>query len=221
MFRHEHKLEDRFVVMYSGNFGLAHPFESMLGAVEQLQSSLPQVLFLFVGDGPRLGWVREQTEQRELRNVRFLPFQPAEQLRQSLAAADLHLASMRAELCGLVVPSKVYGVLAAGRPCVFLGPEESEAAQLILQHGCGSVLAKATGARLASCLAQWVNHPERLREASQRATALSDQLKVTAAGGAFDDVLQRVVSAPDSAAPTIARGRRTPLARSVNPFTSP
>lgn len=192
-FRKEHGLAGKFVVMYSGNLGLAHPFESMLDAAERLQSTLPSVVFLFVGSGPRLPWVKQQVDQRQLRNVRFLPFQPRECLAESLAAADLHLASMRHELSGLVVPSKVYGVLAAGRPCVFLGPEDSEAAQVILQHGCGSVLSHATGARLASILTHWATHPEGLAAAQSRVEGLHRLVTLPTAVQAFEAVLRRAV----------------------------
>lgn len=188
-FRNEHGLGDRFVIMYSGNLGLAHPFEAMLDAAERLRSTHPHALFLFVGDGPRLPWVREQAARRKLENVRFLPFQPREKLTQSLAAADLHLASMLHELSGLVVPSKVYGVMSAGRPCMFLGPEESEAAQFILQNGCGCVLSKATGARLASCLSQWIGDAALLRETCERVEAVGERVSLGAAVRAFSETL--------------------------------
>ena len=191
-FRNEHGLGDRFVIMYSGNLGLAHPFEAMLDAAERLRSTHSQVLFLFVGNGPRLPWVHEQVTQRQLENVRFLPFQPREKLAQSLAAADLHLASMLHELCGLVVPSKVYGVMSVGRPCVFLGPEESEAAQFILQNGCGCVLAKANGARLASCLSQWVGDAKLLRETCERVKTVGERVSLAAAVRAFSETLTKV-----------------------------
>jgi colanic acid biosynthesis glycosyl transferase WcaI len=192
-FQQEHGVDDHFVVMYSGNLGLAHPFEAILDAAERLQLTLPHVVILFVGAGPRLAWVQEQVERRRLENVRFLLFQPKERLAESLAAADLHLASMRQELCGLVVPSKVYGVLAAGRPCVFLGPKESEAAQTILQHGCGSVLSNATGARLAACIGQWAKSPRLLQEARQRAMAISGEVGLVSAVNLFEALLKKVV----------------------------
>lgn len=195
-FRREHGLEYRFVVMYSGNLGLAHPFEAMLDAAERLQPALPRMEFVLVGDGPRLPWVREEVARRQLSHVRFLPFQPREKLGQSLAAADIHLASMKQNLCGLVVPSKVYGVLAAGRPCVFLGPEASEPAQFILEHGCGSVLENATGARLAACLAQWATNAGLLQQAQRRAKSMAGRVGLSAAVEAFADVLEAVEEQP-------------------------
>lgn len=192
LFRAGHQLDGRFVVMYSGNLGLAHPFEAMLDAAERLRESHPAALFLFVGSGPRLPWVQEQVRRRHLHNVRFLPFQPKEKLAHSLAAADLHLASMEHELCGLVVPSKVYGVMAAGRPCVFLGPEECEAARFILRHGCGSVLPRATGARLASCLAQWMNDKALLHETRERVGAVAEQVSLRTAVRAFSHSFREI-----------------------------
>ena len=87
------------------------------------------------------------------------------------------------------MPSKVYGVMSAGRPCVFLGPEESEVAQFILQNGCGSVLVKATGARLASCLAQWSGDATLLRETRARVDAIAGRTGLTAAVRAFSETL--------------------------------
>lgn len=125
--------------MYSGNFGLAHPFEAIVAAIADLEKTAPQILFVFIGSGPHLTWLKEELKDRI--HVRFLPFQPKENLRESLASADLHLASMSDNLCGLVVPSKVYGILAAERPCVFIGPKESEAAQIHREFDCGTVIA--------------------------------------------------------------------------------
>jgi len=209
-FRSEHELNGKFVVMYSGNLGLAHPFEAILEAAERLLSAMPEAVFLFVGNGPRLPWVQNQVKLRRLTNVRFVPFQPKENLAESLGAADLHLASMRHELCGLVVPSKVSGVLAAGRPCVFLGPEESEAAQLILQHACGSVLAHATGARLAACISQWARHPESLREARANALEAARRVNLGSAVTQFRKLFTQVIlaTAQKSSAGAVPEERR-------------
>jgi glycosyltransferase involved in cell wall biosynthesis len=213
-FRREHGLSGRFVVMYSGNLGLAHPFEAILDAAEQLQSALPQVLFLFVGQGPRLSWVMEQAENRKLANVRFLPFQPRENLQQSLRAADVHLASMRDDLWGLVVPSKVYGVLAAGRPCLFLGPRESEAAQLILREGCGAVVPMADGVKVAKCLATWATDSDGWRRIQARSRAVAPRVSLASAVEAFLQVFAGVVGAAANAA-------ATPVAESLPIASSP
>jgi colanic acid biosynthesis glycosyl transferase WcaI len=189
-FRAQQGLSDKFVVMYSGNLGLAHPFAAILAAAESLQSSHPEITFVFVGHGPRLPWVKDQVERRRLTNVRFLAPQPLEALADSLSAADVHLASMLENLCGLVVPSKVYGILAAGRPCVFLGPRESEAAQIILEHQCGDVLASAEGQNLARCLVRWREDRARYEAASQRAERTAAHHGLDQVVRAFSEALQ-------------------------------
>lgn len=194
-FRREHDLEGRFVVMYSGNLGLAHPFEAILEAATQLQSTNPGIVIVMVGGGPRLESVKRAASERSLDNVRFLPPQPAERLAQSLGAADLHLVSMRDELCGLVVPSKIYGVLAAGRPCVFLGPKESEAARLLEEFQCGAVINPADGAALSRCLVGWASDAERVREAGQRAREASAHFNTRRAAQALHEILLQAARA--------------------------
>jgi glycosyltransferase involved in cell wall biosynthesis len=134
-FRLRHGLTDRFVALYSGNLGVGHDFETFIDAARSLASSRPEVLFLFVGDGAR----RAETEakSRGLANVRFLPYQPRETLAESLSAADLHLISLRDGLDGLLVPSKLYGALASGRPVFFVGPQGCEVSRVIRRFDLG------------------------------------------------------------------------------------
>jgi glycosyltransferase involved in cell wall biosynthesis len=219
-FRKEQGLEDKFVVMYSGNLGVAHSFEVILEAAERLQTDEPQVVFVFVGNGARLSWVQEQGRRRQLRNVRFVPFQPQEKLAQTLAAADLHLASMRENLCGLVVPSKVYGALAVGRACVFLGPERSETAQLILEHGCGSVLSGSCGSRLAACISYWKHDPARLREAEERAEAIGPRLGLATAAAMFARQLEEATCQTPLGGPLAPASDRVPASESACPQSS-
>ena len=179
-FRVEHELTDRFVVMYSGNMGLAHPFDAVLDAADRLADERPEVLFLLVGNGPRKEPLRAQVEQRGLSNVRFLPFQPRERLAQSLSAADLQLVTMDPALEGLVVPSKLYGALGAGRPVLFLGPSGSEAAHVVETHDCGTVLPHSSGPALADAIRTWHGTPNRWDAASTRAADVVADAQSTA-----------------------------------------
>ncbi len=179
-FRTEHDLDNRFVVMYSGNMGLPHPFDAVLDAAAQLEDAAPEVLFLFVGEGPRKPDLRNQVDRRDLSNVRFLPFQPRERLAESLSAADLHLVTMQRELDGLVVPSKLYGALGAGRPALFLGPPNSEAARLIEDHDCGTVLPHPSGRKLAQAIERWHAQPDRWQSACGRARNAVDSARLDA-----------------------------------------
>jgi glycosyltransferase involved in cell wall biosynthesis len=129
-------LEDKFVAMYSGNMGLAHSFEDFMEAARRLRHR-DDIVFLFVGDGPRRKEVVAAKEAEILDNVRLLDYFPREQLHASLSLADVHLISMRREMTGIVVPCKLYGSMAAARPSIFVGPEHCESADTIRDSGCG------------------------------------------------------------------------------------
>ncbi len=129
-------LADKFVAMYSGNLGLAHSTDEFLGAARKLRDR-DDIVFLFVGDGPRMAEVRAAQQAENLTNIRFLDYFPREQLHASLSIADVHLISMRSEMTGIVVPGKLYGVMASGRPALFVGPDHCESADTIRQAGCG------------------------------------------------------------------------------------
>ena len=129
-------LTDRFVVAYSGNLGRAHDVETVLQAARRLHGS-SDIVFLMIGGGAKMRTLREQAQARGLDNFRFVPYQPRETLSDSLAAGDVHLVSLLPELEGLIVPSKVYGILAAGRPVVFVGDPDGEVPQLMRACGAG------------------------------------------------------------------------------------
>lgn len=156
-FRRQHHLEGDFVVVYSGNMGLAHDFDAVIKAAENLQGR--PIVFLMIGDGPRRAEIQRMVSSRGLDNFRFLPPQPVGRLSESLSAGDAHLVTMRSNLCGLVVPSKIYGVLAAGRPCIFIGPSDSEAARLITEQDAGVVIDPSKPSDLAGILLDWASDP--------------------------------------------------------------
>ncbi|MGA0849531.1 MAG: glycosyltransferase family 4 protein, partial [Chthoniobacterales bacterium] len=140
--------EGKFVVLYSGNIGLAHDFETLVDAARLLGGA--GVELVFAGEGPRLEELRRDTAG--LDHVRFLPPQPKEELSAFLAAADLHLVSVRAGLEGLVVPSKAYGILAAGRPLLYVGGPDAEVARVIAESGCGTVVPNGDPTGLAEAI---------------------------------------------------------------------
>jgi colanic acid biosynthesis glycosyl transferase WcaI len=144
-------LADKFVVGYSGNMGRAHDFETVLGACERLRKE-PGIVFLFIGAGSQRGWLERQVMARSLTNIVFKPYQPRSALRESLSAADVHLVSLRPALEGLIVPSKFYGIAAAGRPVIFVGARDGEIARLINAYGCGITVWTGDAAALANAI---------------------------------------------------------------------
>jgi glycosyltransferase involved in cell wall biosynthesis len=132
----QHGLREKFVVLYSGNMGRGHEFDTLLGAARKL-SHRSDTVFLFIGDGAKKREV--ETAAAELSNVRLLPYQKREDLPYSLGAGDLFAITQSDGLEGLIVPSKLYGALAASRPVLFIGPRQSDTAQVIESTGCGRV----------------------------------------------------------------------------------
>lgn len=137
--RVEYGLGDRFVVMYSGNIGAGHSFDTLLAAARRLARSRSDIVFAFVGEGVRRDEIARAAA--ELPNVRLMPLAPREKLADSLAAGDLHAVTMRDDVAGLIVPSKLYGILAAARPVLSIGPTQSDIAAVVRQADCGHVLA--------------------------------------------------------------------------------
>lgn len=155
----EHGLADRFIVQFSGNFGRVNDFDTPLEAARILRDR-EDIVFLFVGDGAKAGEIKEYVRRHELRNVRLLPYQPRETLLYSLAAGNAHLVTLADGLAGLSVPSKTYGILAAGRPVLFVGDPRSDIARLVAEHRCGEVIPTGDAARLADVVLAWADDPE-------------------------------------------------------------
>jgi glycosyltransferase involved in cell wall biosynthesis len=131
-------LAGKFVVMHSGNIGLSQGLEVLLGAAKQLRH-LSDLEIVFVGDGVKKAALIEAAKVLGLDNVRFLPFQPKENLRESFAAADVFVVSLKRGLAGIIVPSKLYGILAAGRPCVAAVEADCEVAAIAQEYDCGLI----------------------------------------------------------------------------------
>ncbi len=131
-FRASHGLNGKTVVMYSGNHGPSNPLSTILDAAIRLQDE-PRLKFMFVGGG--VG--KEEVEATQSSNIEALPYQPQEDLRYSLAAADVHVVTMGDDIRGIVHPSKVYGAMAVGRPILLVGPDENHVSDIIDKHSNG------------------------------------------------------------------------------------
>jgi glycosyltransferase involved in cell wall biosynthesis len=129
-FRKLHGLSNKFVVMYSGNHSPCHPLDTLLEAAERLTDH-DDVVFCFVGGGSEFLRVRERAQNRGLRNVLWLPYQPVEKLAGSLSAADLHVVVMGDKYVGILHPCKIYNILAVKKPFLYIGPNESHVTDII------------------------------------------------------------------------------------------
>lgn len=135
-FRHEHGLQDKFVLMYSGNISPAHPVDTFLEAARRMQQEA-RILFLFIGGGNGKRAIDQFIASHGLANLKTLPYQPLEQLKYSLSAADVHLVVMGNEMVGIVHPCKVYGAMTVARPVLLLGPRRSHIGELLDQDHFG------------------------------------------------------------------------------------
>jgi putative colanic acid biosynthesis glycosyltransferase WcaI len=122
-----------FVVLHAGNLGFYGAWRTLLKAAEILRNE--NVGFVFVGDGANKAAL--EAEAANLPNVRFLPFRPVEQIPHVMRAGDLHVITLRRGLEGVVVPSKLFSILAAGRPVLAVAPEGTDAACISRESGCG------------------------------------------------------------------------------------
>ena len=135
-FRKEHGLENKFVIMYSGNISEAHPITTILEAAKRLQD-VPEIVFLFIGGGNGKKQIEKFIDEEGTTNIKTLHFQPMDMIRYSLSAADIHLVAMGEEMVGIVHPCKVYGAMAVARPILLLGPRESHVGVILDKHDIG------------------------------------------------------------------------------------
>ncbi len=131
-----HGLADKFVVMHSGNMGLSQGLETLLEAAAYL-GKYQDIKMVFIGDGVKKPHLENMARYLGLQNVQFLPYQPRESLKHSFASADIFVVSLKRGLAGYIVPSKLYGILAAGRPYVAAVEESCEVAAITNQYDCG------------------------------------------------------------------------------------
>lgn len=171
--RREWGLDDAFVVGYSGNMGRAHEFRALPDAIDSLASE-QRIRFLFIGAGARRNELSDVLGKSHSGNTLFKPFQPRDRLGFSLTVPDVHLATLQNSLEGLIVPSKFYGAIAAGRPVIFMGPAGCEVARVIREWNCGFVIDPHDGADLARVVRMLCDDPQQCRIMGSRARQAID-----------------------------------------------
>jgi glycosyltransferase involved in cell wall biosynthesis len=197
--RREWQLDGVFVVGYSGNLGRAHDYETILQAIvltQQREAQAPAVPvasgstvklmaetaycgrtpihWLFIGGGALMKRFRDEVEGRGLFNVHFQPYQARERLSESLSVPDVHLISLRPELEGYIVPSKYYGIAAAGRTAVYIGAVDGEIGHVLTNTETGFAVPEGRGDDLARTVEMLALNPETVAETGRRARKLFD-----------------------------------------------
>jgi len=135
-FRARHGLQDKIVIMYSGNHSPSNPLTTLLDAAVYYKKD-PRLEFVFVGSGTGKKQVEDYMAEHSLRNVLSLPYQPLRELRFSLSAADVHVVSLGNGMTGIIHPCKIYGAMSVARPILYFGPPSSHIADLLQAHDIG------------------------------------------------------------------------------------
>ncbi|MEO1980655.1 MAG: glycosyltransferase family 4 protein [Fuerstiella sp.] len=192
-FRRRFGLEDKFVVMYSGNLGLTQRLEEFVEAATILQED-SRIQFVFIGQGARKQDLQQRVESLGLNNVLFCDYQPLDELPHSLSAGDLHLVSLTAELSRCLMPSKLYGILAAGRPFLTNAPKTSELYEVTKSNNVGFTVEAGSPSAIAEAVRTAANDGVGLAEMGQRARYLAEErysktMSVTAFANTLRDVV--------------------------------
>ncbi len=173
-FRLDHGIEG-FVVLYSGNFGKYHDFDTILNAAKLVGAQNDTVNFVLVGRGAKKAHIQERVIRERIDNIRVFDFVSDEDYGDLLASADTCLITLEAGMEGLCVPSKFYSILASGRPTLAVMPSKSEVAYAVDGEDIGVVVELGDPAGLASTILRLCGQPKNLEEQGVRARALFEE----------------------------------------------
>ncbi|HWB01148.1 MAG TPA: glycosyltransferase family 4 protein [Pirellulales bacterium] len=220
-FRDEHAAGARFLAMYSGNLGMCQRLEDVVNAAGKLNHR-SDIRFLIVGEGARKQQLRDQASKLRLNNLEFLPYQPKSRLGESLTAPDVHLIPLDERVTQFLMPSKLYGVLAAGIATVAVAPVTSDLAKVVRDAQCGVVVPNGNPAALADAIAWCADHPEELaamgRRGRELAVAEYDRRSVTRR---FGDLLEEVAGRTTTKSSGVGEARARTAAAPLNHAAMP
>lgn len=168
-FRKKYGLEGKFVIMYSGNIGLFYDLENLFRVIEKFKDR-EDVVFPFVGEGAKKEMLEAYAKGHGMANVVFIPYQPKEELAYSLNAADVHWIVNARGIKGVSCPSKLYGILAVGKPALAVLEDGTEARDVIEGCGCGYAVSPGDYRGVEELIRRYIDHtsPEELAEMGAR-----------------------------------------------------
>ena len=172
-FRHRLGLDDRFTLIYSGNLSHNSNVEPVIGAAELLRDE--PFAFVIVGEGVRKADLERKVREKQLKNVWFLPFQPLEEYPQVLTAADMNLVTLNTQAAMASVPSKVFKMMASGRPVLAITTNGNEVHRLITQANCGLCVPPDDPVSLAEALRYAAAHQDELERMGENARCYLEQ----------------------------------------------
>ena len=185
-------VRDRFVVGYFGNMGRFHDIETILDAAERLKSH-HEIVFLFVGEGHKKQWALDYARRHDLKNCRFHTYVEREELGHLLGLADVGLVSLLEGQEGLSVPSKAFGLMAAGVPVLAVVPEACEIARIVEEEQCGARVRPGRADDLAHSILELSQEPQSLRIMGENGRkAIQSKYSVARASRQYLDLLAKI-----------------------------
>lgn len=170
----ELRLEDKFVVQYAGNMGYPHDIESLVEAAKILSEN-PRIHFLFVGSGAKRKWLEDRIKTYRLTNVTLLNPRPRSDQNTFLNAGDVAVSALVKGMLGISVPSRAYNIMAAGKPIVSMGDENSELALVIREKELGWVVPPGRVSAFVNAVLEAESNPEQLTAMGRRARLLVEK----------------------------------------------
>jgi colanic acid biosynthesis glycosyl transferase WcaI len=164
------EVNGKSIVLYSGNLGRAHLFDELIAAAAALKDE-QGIEFVLAGAGIQSHHLEQQVLQRGLNNVRLIPPVPFSELAGLLEYATIGVVTQKPETAGLLVPSKIYGLMSAAKPVLFIGPENCEAVDIIRTADCGISTAPGDIQAVVHAIHRLCRNPEESRNKGQRGRA--------------------------------------------------
>jgi colanic acid biosynthesis glycosyl transferase WcaI len=186
-----------FVVLHAGNLGFYGAWSTLLKAAEILRNE--NTGMVFVGDGANRAAMQSSVNGSP--NVRFLPFRPANEIPHVMAAGDLHVITVKRGLEGVVVPSKLYSILAAGRPVLVVAPLECDSARIVRESGCGITADPDDPVAVASAIRELRNDPARLADMGRRSRETAEKYARVNELEKFSLILEEAAKLPNHGYP--------------------
>jgi len=194
-FRRQVAADGDSVILYSGNMGHSHAVDIVIQAA-RLLSDRPNVRFVLVGEGTRKPGLEQMAKDLGLNNVVFLPLQPRERLPEVMAAADISLVPLRRGLSTASLPSKIYTIMASGRPMVATLDRDEAAWRLVEKARCGLLVEPEDPKALASAIVRLLTEPGLARELGENGRRHAElHCGRASSTGAYGGVLRAAVMA--------------------------
>ena len=170
----EHGLDDKFIVLYSGNIRLSHDLGTLISVAEIL-SDRDDLRIVVIGEGPNKARLVSEAKTKNLKNVLFLPYQPVEVLPFSLSSGDFSVVRLATRMYQLTIPSKLYPAMAAGQAILALMGPGTDVGEMVIEYDIGIRVAQGDSEGMAKELVSLLNDPERVLSLNSHSRMVFEQ----------------------------------------------